>query len=67
MEAGGALRPTPLGDSWGHSGFFPGYATEMMYFPETRVAVAVQANRTDPFPRGLGRIVVDVARIVAGP
>ena len=58
------VRPTPLGESWGHSGFFPGYATEMMYFPASRVAVAVQANRTDPYPRGLGRIVIEATRIV---
>ncbi|MGH9900557.1 MAG: serine hydrolase domain-containing protein, partial [Pyrinomonadaceae bacterium] len=28
------IRPTPLGTSYGHSGFFPGYITEMMYFPQ---------------------------------
>jgi D-alanyl-D-alanine carboxypeptidase len=38
------LRPTPLGMTWGHSGFFPGYLTEVMYFPETKVAIAVQVN-----------------------
>jgi D-alanyl-D-alanine carboxypeptidase len=38
------LRPTPLGASYGHSGFFPGYVTDMMYFPEHRLAVAVQVN-----------------------
>jgi D-alanyl-D-alanine carboxypeptidase len=58
------VRQTPLGESWGHSGFFPGYATELMYFPSSRVAVAVQANRTDPYPRGLARFLVDVARVV---
>ncbi|HVH11732.1 MAG TPA: serine hydrolase domain-containing protein [Longimicrobium sp.] len=38
------LRPTPLGASYGHSGFFPGYVTDMMYFPEHQLAVAVQVN-----------------------
>ena len=47
------VRPTPLGTSWGHSGFFPGYATEMAYLPASRIAVAVQVNVTDPYPRGL--------------
>jgi D-alanyl-D-alanine carboxypeptidase len=41
------IRPTPLGESWGHSGFFPGYLTELAYFPEYRVAVAVQVNSSD--------------------
>ena len=56
------VRPTPLGEAWGHSGFFPGYATEMLYFPASRVAVAVQVNRTDPYPRGLVPFLVQVAR-----
>ncbi len=41
------VRPTPLGESWGHSGYFPGYLTEMAYFPERRIAVAVQVNSSD--------------------
>lgn len=41
------IRPTPAGVTWGHSGFFPGYSTDMMYFPEDRVAVAVQLNTSD--------------------
>ncbi len=38
------IRPTPLGITYGHSGFFPGYVTEMMYFPESKIAIAVQVN-----------------------
>jgi D-alanyl-D-alanine carboxypeptidase len=47
------VRPTPLGPSWGHSGFFPGYVTEMRYFPEHRIAVAFLINTS--VPRALGR------------
>ncbi|HEX6882927.1 MAG TPA: serine hydrolase domain-containing protein [Planctomycetota bacterium] len=36
--------PGPHGTSVGHGGFFPGYLTEMRYWPEHRVAVAVQVN-----------------------
>lgn len=61
------VRPTALGEAWGHSGFFPGYATEMLYFPGSRVAVAVQANRTDPYPRGLVPFLVQVARVAGAP
>ena len=56
------IRPTPLGVSWGHSGFFPGYATEMTYFPGSRIAVAVQVNLTDPYPRGLVPLLEQLAR-----
>ena len=55
------IRPSPLGESWGHSGFFPGYATEMAYFPATRTAVALQINATNPYPRGMFGFVVNVA------
>jgi len=41
------IRPTDLGESWGHSGYFPGYLTEMAYFPAHRIAVAVQVNSSD--------------------
>ena len=56
------VRPLPVGTSWGHSGFFPGYLTEMMYFPAERWAVAVQVN-SSAAPRGslpLGRVIVAV-------
>lgn len=56
------IRPTPLGVSWGHSGFFPGYATEMAYFPQSRIAVAIQVNATDPYPRGLVPLLQRLAR-----
>ncbi len=41
------IRPTSLGESLGHSGFFPGYLAEVAYFPEHGVAVAVQVNTSD--------------------
>lgn len=63
------LRPTPLGPSYGHSGFFPGYVTEMRYFPEHRIAVAFLINTS--VPRALGRspgAVIDaLARAALSP
>lgn len=41
------IRDTRIGTAWGHSGFFPGYLTEMYYFPEHRLSVAVQINSSD--------------------
>jgi D-alanyl-D-alanine carboxypeptidase len=58
------LRQTRLGPGYGHSGFFPGYATEMLYFPDSRVAVAVQVNSTNPYPRGLVNVLVEMAATV---
>ena len=59
---------TPLGVSYGHSGYFPGYLTQMMYFPEHRIAVAVQVNTSDgrAVGRGLGSIAMELVREIVG-
>jgi D-alanyl-D-alanine carboxypeptidase len=59
------LRPTALGVTYGHSGFFPGYSTEVMYFPDLRVAVAIEANISSPTPRGIVPFLTEAARAVA--
>lgn len=60
------IRPTPAGMSYGHSGFFPGYMTDMMYFPEKRIAVAVQVNTSVPQDLGkpLGRVLVEIVQLI---
>jgi D-alanyl-D-alanine carboxypeptidase len=60
------VRQTATGPVWGHSGFFPGYATEMLYDPATKVAVAIQVNITQPYPRGLVPFLLRAAAIAAG-
>ena len=48
------IRPTPLGMSYGHSGFMPGYQTELAYFVDSRISVAVQVNSsTSRSPRAI--------------
>jgi D-alanyl-D-alanine carboxypeptidase len=59
------IRQTPAGPVWGHSGFFPGYATEMLYVPATKVAAAVQVNLSAPYPRGLAAFLLRVIRAAA--
>lgn len=61
------IRPTPAGTSYGHSGFFPGYVTDMMYFPEMKLAVAVQVNTSAPQTLGgkpLGRLLAEMAQAI---
>ena len=60
------IRRTRLGVTYGHSGFFPGYMTDMMYFPEQKIAVAVQVNTSVPqsLGRPLGRVLVELAEAV---
>ena len=60
------IRKTTAGTSYGHSGFFPGYMTDMMYFPEHRVAIAVQVNTSVGRSLGkpLGRVLVEAMDVV---
>jgi D-alanyl-D-alanine carboxypeptidase len=62
------IRPTRAGLTYGHSGFFPGYMTDVMYFPEHKIAVAVQVNSSLPQNLGkpLGRVLVETLEIVTG-
>lgn len=41
------MRPTSQGQAYGHSGFFPGYLTEMYYFPDQKICIALQSNSSD--------------------
>ena len=61
------IRQTPVGISYGHSGFFPGYLTDMTYFPQQKVAVAVQVNTSVGRNLGkpLGRFVVEVMEVIS--
>jgi D-alanyl-D-alanine carboxypeptidase len=60
------IRQTPAGTSYGHSGFFPGYMTDVMYFPDQKVAVAVQVNTSVPRNLGkpLSRVLVEVMEVI---
>ncbi len=64
---GSIIRPTPAGLTYGHSGFFPGYMTDMMYFPEHKIAVAVQVNTSVPQDLGkpLSRLLVEIAAVLS--
>ena len=62
------IRKTSLGTTYGHSGFFPGYMTDMMYFPEHKVAVAVQVNTSVGRSLGkpLSRVLVEMMEVISG-
>lgn len=44
------IRPSAVGVSYGHGGWFPGYLTEMDYFPDKDISVCVQMG-TDDFQK----------------
>lgn len=62
------IRETDFGPAYGHSGFFPGYLTEMAYFPALKTAIAVQVNTSAPRATGkpLFRFLTDFAEIIRG-
>lgn len=41
------IRQSNMGTIYGHSGFFPGYLTELLYFPQYQLCLAIQANSSD--------------------
>jgi len=60
------IRPSEWGVSYGHGGWFPGYRSEMEYFPQQRIAVAVQFN-TDAgsaLKKGARAYIADAMRII---
>jgi D-alanyl-D-alanine carboxypeptidase len=60
------IRPSDWGVSYGHGGWFPGYLSEMEYFPRQRIAVAVQFN-TDAsrtLKKGPRAYIADAMRII---
>ena len=62
------IRPSPLGITYGHSGFMPGYQTELVYFPELKASVAVQVNSSAPRSTGrpLRAFAIEFAQILRG-
>ena len=60
------IRQTSAGTSYGHSGFFPGYITDMMYFPDQKVAVAVQVNTSvgRSLGKAPGRVLGEVMEVI---
>jgi D-alanyl-D-alanine carboxypeptidase len=59
------IRPnSPVGPTWGHSGFFPGYQTELLFVPEHGLSLAIQINTSAPRATGnrsLLRVLYDLA------
>lgn len=63
---GAQIRQSEFGVSYGHGGWFPGYLSEMEYYPQHKIAVAIQVN-TDAarkLKKPLRAYIAEVARIV---
>ena len=62
------IRQSEFGMSYGHGGWFPGYVSEMEYFPKHKIAVAVQFNTdaTGTLKKGMRAYIADAMRIILG-
>lgn len=58
------IRQTQQGVAYGHSGFFPGYMTELFYFPGKKLCVALQTNSSDfrNLKISLQRIIMEMVK-----
>jgi len=60
------IRQTELGISYGHGGWFPGYLSEVEYFPNHRISVAIQFNTDNSraLKKGPVGCVAEFARMI---
>lgn len=63
------IRNSASGATWGHSGWFPGWLSDVQYWPKQKIAIAVQCNTDDQ--RASGRpfraIIAEIAEKFVGP
>lgn len=58
------IRNSPNGRIMGHSGFMPGYITNMMYFEDFGFSICYQINASDAPRRGIMRQLPQMANII---
>ena len=61
---GVGIRNTEFGPVYGHGGWFPGYRTSMAYYPDHKIAIAIQIN-TD-YKVDLDQYVKELTEVVLG-
>ena len=54
---------TPLGTAYGHGGFFPGYLSLVLWYPEAGVSVALQVNSSagDAMSKPMREVLLEAA------
>ena len=58
------IQETPSGKTYGHSGFMPGYITNMIYFEDFNFSICYQINSSKPEARPIMRELSGLARII---
>ncbi len=59
------IRDTPAnGRTFGHSGFMPGYITNMIYFEQDKFSICYQVNSSTPEARSIMRDLPELANMI---
>jgi len=61
------IYQTPLGVAYGHGGFFPGYVSRVLYYPEHGLALAMQFNSSadDAFGKSVRDFFHEAAQAIS--
>ena len=62
------IAQTPLGIAFGHGGFFPGYTSLVLWYPERGISLAIQVNSSaeDALAQPLREVLEEAGRALAG-
>ena len=58
------IRETPKGYIYGHSGYMPGYITNMMYYAKHKFAICYQINTSDRTKTSIMRLLPSVGNMI---
>jgi D-alanyl-D-alanine carboxypeptidase len=60
------MRPSKWGMTWGHDGWYPGYLTTVLYWPDKHTAIVVQVNTDDQreLKMPIGKLMEEIATSV---
>ena len=59
---------TPLGTAYGHGGFFPGYLSLVLWYPDAGISVALQVNSSagDALAKPMRDVLLEAAESLQG-
>ena len=62
------IAQTPLGVAYGHGGFFPGYTSLVLWYPERGISLAIQVNSSaeGALARPLREVLEEAGRALSG-
>ena len=58
------IMQSPIGVVYGHSGFMPGYITNLMYFPDHQFSMCYQINTSDKERTAILRQLPSVSKVI---